>query len=229
MDLKDLQKKWGAYSSGDAKKRELDEKSIKKLLRNRTKGVLEKINRNIIIGFFILFVIILLFILDDLVLSPIILEGYSDELEIPRWLLCVSFTSYVFMILTFFYFVIRYNKAKKPELSLINLKEYLKKVIAILQLYKRLFLFAILIILLAIAINFITGMFYGFTLKAAELGVPVNEIQTGRILLSVCIGIVVLGIITVGLFMLARWMFRRLYGNYLTALKITLKELSEIE
>ena len=72
-------------------------------------------------------------------------------------------------------------------------------------------------------------LYLGLSLKAKEYGLTIAEIETGQIIMTIVVGLFFLILITGGLFLLFRWGFRRLYGNYLLKLRLTLKELTEIE
>ena len=60
MNLKELKKTWDKLSSEN----ELDENQLRSMLRKRTNNLIERIDRNIKIGFGVLFILILAFILD---------------------------------------------------------------------------------------------------------------------------------------------------------------------
>jgi len=81
----------------------------------------------------------------------------------------------------------------------------------------------------AIGLGFVTGMYTGFSDKVKQLGIPISEIETGGLIASILIGLFILVILVGGTFIFLRWGFRKLYGNYLQKLKLTLQELQEIE
>ena len=66
MELNDLKKTWNKISSG----RQLDENQLREMLGKRTKSLIERIDRNVKIGFGVLLAMIVLFSLDDFWLSP---------------------------------------------------------------------------------------------------------------------------------------------------------------
>jgi hypothetical protein len=225
MDLRDLKKTWDKLSSG----KELDENQIRELLGKRTNSLIERIDRNIKIGFVILFVFILIFILDDFLFSPLLIKGISENLTIPNWILFLSVFSNTLIGTTFIYFVIKYYKVKRGCDIVCNLKETLLKIIDTLKIYQRLFYFALFSLLLAMGSGFVTGMYEGFLTGVKEQGAAFSEIEPDKLIFAIFIGAVVL-ITTIGsIFIFLRWGFRRLYGNYIHKLKLTLKELGEID
>lgn len=225
MELKDLKKAWSSVSSD----KELDETQIREMLRKRTNNLIERIDRNIKIGFVLLFVLILLFILDDFVFSPQIIDSMGNGVTIPGWLMFVNVFSYALILTTFIYFVFQYYRAKKSCDINCNLRETLQKIIKILQLYQRLFYLALITFSVAVAISFISGMFMGMEATASDSGMLVTDIPFNRLLIVIIIGLVVLTLLVGGLFLFLRWGFRKLYGNYIQKLKGTLNELNEVD
>ncbi|MEN8117913.1 MAG: hypothetical protein ABFS16_13095 [Bacteroidota bacterium] len=224
MDLNDLKKTWNKLSSG----RELDESQLREMLETRTKSLIERIDRNIKIGFLILFVLIVIFALDDFLLSPLMLENVSEELTIPRWLIFLGAFSNALIFITFIYFVIHYYRVKRSCDITCDLKDTLKKIINTLLLYQRLFYLALIALLFAMGSAFVTGMFEGFSAGVEDQGLNLSDIETGKIILVILIGLVILTLIVGGIFFFLRWGFRRLYGNYTQKLKLTLNELEEL-
>jgi hypothetical protein len=222
MDINDLKKVWDQYSSTEGK--ELDVKTIREMLHGRTKNLTEKIERNIKIGFYIVLAIIILFFVDDFILSPFILNGISDKLNVPGWVIISDIITNLVVIVTFIIFVRKYYKVKKECDMTCNLAGTLKKIIHILELYQRMFYYVIFVLLLSTATGFIAGLFKGMEYSAEISGIPAGQIQPIQVIFTLLIGLVVLGAISYGLF---RWGFRRLYGNYLKQLKVTLSELNE--
>jgi hypothetical protein len=225
MELKDLKKAWSSVSSD----KELDENQIREMLRKRTGNLLERIDRNIKIGFVLLFVLILLFILDDFVFSPQIIEEVGNNYEIPGWLIFISAFSNLLILTTFIYFVIQYYRVKKRCDITCDLRETLLNIINTLRLYKRLFYLALITFTVAIGLSFITGMYTGMEESAAENGLLISEIPVGRLAIAVVIGLLILILIVGGVFLFMRWGFRKLYGNYIQKLKGTLNELNEVD
>lgn len=225
MDLKDLKKTWDKLAS----EKELDENQIRAMLSKRTRNLMERIDRNIKIGFVVLFILILVFILDDFIISPEMLEQVGADLAIPNWLIFLGIFSNALIITTFLFFVIKYYRVKKSCDMVCDLRETLIKIIDTLKIYQRLFYLALITITLTMAVGFITGMYQGSIDDFSKQGIPISEIQLNQLLLIILIGLVVLSITVGSIFLFLRWGFRRLYGNYIYKLRQTLKELEEID
>lgn len=225
MDLENLKKTWDKLPT----EKQLDESQLRKMIGHRTKSLLERIDLNIKIGFGILFVLIVIFALDDLILSPILMKEFGENLDIPGWVLFISVFSNFLIITTFIYFVIKYYRVKKSCDMNCNLKETLVKIINTLQIYQTMFYLALATFLLAIGTGFVTGMYKGFLDGVQEKGMVLAEVQGDKIALVILIGLFILILITGLVFFFLRWGFRKLYGNYIHKLKLTLRELQEIE
>ena len=225
MDIKDLKKTWDKLPAGN----DLDESQIKEMLGKKTKTLMERIDRNIKIGFVVLFVLIFAFAFDDFFFSPLISKGVSENLEVPKWLLFLGVFSNTLIFTTFLYFVIKYYRVRRSCDIVCNLRETLLKIIDTLSIYRRLFYLALVTLLVAMGSGFITGMYKGFLDGVQQKGISLSDIQMGQLILPIFIGLVVLVLLVGSFFLVLQWGFRKLYGNYIDKLKYTLKELEEIE
>ncbi|MBN1985868.1 MAG: hypothetical protein JW761_06160 [Prolixibacteraceae bacterium] len=224
MDLKDLKKTWDKLASG----KELDESEIREMLGKRTKNHIERIDRNIRLGFVVLSLLILVFILDDFLFSPLLMAGISENLSVPNWLLFLGVFSDALILFTFIYFVIKYFRVKRSCDISCNLKETLVKIINTLKIYQRMFYLALIFISITMITGFISGMYQGTLADLESQGIAFSEISIRQLLVVIVIGLLFLLITVGGIFIFLRWGFRRLYGNYIAKLKLTLKELEEI-
>ncbi|HSH20237.1 MAG TPA: hypothetical protein VLA03_07275 [Draconibacterium sp.] len=225
MDLEKLKKTWNKLPSEG----QLDENQLRKMLGKRTRSLMERIDRNIKIGFGILFVLITIFALDDYLLSPFMIAQINENINIPGWLTFLGVFSNALIFTTFIYFVIKYYRVKKSCDTVCDLKESLIKIIDTLKIYQTMFYLALFALLVAIGSGFVSGMYRGFLDVVNEKGFELAEIQTDRIVIFVLIGLLILTLLTGVVFIVLRWGFRKLYGNYIQKLRLTLQELQEIE
>ena len=225
MELKDLKRTWNQLSA----RIELNEDQLREMLRRRTYNLIDRIDRNIRIGFGILFGLIVLFILDDFVLAPMLIKEVGTDIEIPGWLLFTSIFANTLIILTFVYFVIQYYRVKKSCDISCNLKETLVKIIGTLRIYQRLFYLALIILTFSMVLQFISGLFTGMLEGLEQKEILLADVPLGKWVLVAVIGLTVLIITAGGIYMLMRWGFHRLYGNYISKLKQNLIELNEID
>ncbi len=223
MELTDLKNTWNKLSSN----RELNEEQLKAMLSKRTKNIIERVERNIKIGFVILFAIMLIIALDEFIVTPIIMEKVN--IIVPDWILFIGIFSNTLIFTTFIYFAIKYYLVKKSCDAICDLKETLRKIIDTLKLYQRLFYLALITLTFTMTLGFISGLYQESVSELESREIPFSEIQFDQLFLQIVIGLVFLIITVGGIFIFLRWGFRRLYGNYFHKLKQTLKELNEIE
>lgn len=225
MELKDLKKTWDKISTG----RELDENQLRQMLGKRTNSLIGRIDRNIRIGFVVLFVLIFIFAFDDFLVSPRLVSTMTQGIEIPSWLVFLGVFSNALIFTTFIYFVIKYYRVKRSCDINCDLRETLQKIIETLLLYQRLFYLALVMFMVAIGSAFISGLYSGEKLKLESQGARLADIDPQQLILVVAIGLIALAVIMGVVFFFLRWGFRKLYGNYIHKLKATLSELEEIE
>ena len=227
MELKDLKSAWDKFSSTDANRRQLGEDAIMDMLKKRTKNMIERIDRNIKIGLGIIIFITLFFVFDNVVLTPYLTKG--QQVEVPVWIIITDAINSIFILGTFLFFIYRYKQVKRGYSQSHDLRRVLEGIINILKTYRKLFNFAIAILLLVLGVSFVTGMFYGFEVAARNQGGEVQDLVVSEVASTIAVGLIVLIAFTSLLIILFRWGFRRLYGNYIQKLKDTLNELDEIE
>ncbi|WP_372650013.1 hypothetical protein [Draconibacterium sp.] len=225
MELNELKKTWSKITPS----KDLNENQLNTMLCKRTKNLIERIDRNIRIGFIILLGLIVLFTLDDFILSPETIEKHYSDLPIPNWVLFMGVFGNVLIVTTFLYFVIKYYRVKKQCDVACDLKGTLKKIIETLSLYQRLFYLALATLLLSMASAFISGMFIGTEYNAEAQGMHLSDIETSQIILTVGITVLLVAVFGGAIFLFLRWGFRKLYGNYIKKLKATLRELEELD
>ncbi|WP_394706681.1 hypothetical protein [uncultured Draconibacterium sp.] len=225
MELNELKKTWSKM----APSKELDENQLNTMLSKRTRSLIDRIDRNIKIGFVVLLGLILLFTFDDFIFSPETIEKYYSEMPIPNWVLFLAVFGNVLIVTTFLYFVVKYYRVKRQCDVACDLKGTLKKIIETLILYQRLFYLALASILLAMASAFTTGMYEGLNHNAELQGLQFTDIETSKLILAVLISVLIVVLFGGAIFFFLRWGFRKLYGNYIKKLKATLRELQELE
>ncbi|MDD2380996.1 MAG: hypothetical protein WCY58_05005 [Mariniphaga sp.] len=223
MKLEELKKTWEQLSP----EKEWNEEQISELLRTRTGSLIDHIERNVRLGFVFLFVLVILFVLDDFVYTPSFIRNLDAEIQFPLWMEWLNLFSNVFIVITFIFFVVKYYRVKKSCDITCNLRGTLIKIIGTLRIYQKLFYLALFIFSISIAISFIFGMYTGMTIGVESQGIPFSDVTPGGWIIACSIGLIVLSIIVGGIFLLLRWGFRKLYGNYLTRLTQTLSELDE--
>ncbi|WP_339734298.1 hypothetical protein [uncultured Sunxiuqinia sp.] len=227
MELKDLKSAWNKFSSDDANKHQLGEEAIYDLLKKRTRNLIERIDRNIKIGFAVLIALSLLFVLDVFLFTPRMVGGYEPA---PGWIQWMEGLGVLFIAGSFVYFWLGYRTATKDYSQSNDLAKVLRAIVRILYVYRKLFYLALGILLLIMGISFVTGLYSGVDLKAHELGATLTDVSSApEMIKTIILGMVIFLVFIAALFVFFRWGFRKLYGNYISKLKETLKELDEID
>lgn len=224
MELNDLKSAWSKYASTDANKHRLNEADLHDMMKKRTKGLIERIDRNIKIGFAFLMVLIIFFVVDDFVLTPSLSKG----LKVPGWILWIDGLNTLFILGTFVYFSLKYYTIKRTYSQSNNLRQVLQSIIRILHSYRKLFYMALAILLLVLSVGFITGMFIGVEMAAQRNGGTIENLDQAQLVRQMITGLLMLFALVTVLFFLFRMGFRKLFGNYISKLESTLKELEEI-
>nr|WP_319573157.1 hypothetical protein [uncultured Draconibacterium sp.] len=223
MELNELKKTWSKMTPS----KELDENQLNTMLSKRTSSLIERIDRNIKIGFIILLGLIVLFTFDDIFYSSEKIESLSKT-PLPDWNTYLSIFVNVLIVSSFLYFAIKYYMVKRHCDVTCDLKGTLTKIIETLILYQRLFYITLTSIIITMLSAFSTGMYIGLHQKAEKQGLHIADMEAVNPFVPIVFSILVIVLIG-GVFLFLRWGFRKLYGNYIKKLKATLLELEELD
>jgi hypothetical protein len=224
MEFKDLKSAWTTYSTQEEDKHHLGKESIHELLRNRTKTLVDRIDRNLRIGMGILLAFIAYVILDDLYLSKLIIK---EPIQFPSWMVPLDVFSNTLIVTTYLFFVIRYLRTKRNFSVDLQLKDFLKGILDTMKTYRRMFYMTVVILLINMIVSFIAGLYQGIKYSIGNLPGGMENLTTSKIIMVILIGLAVLIPLIALTFLLLRWGFNKLYGRYLDRLNETLKELDE--
>lgn len=216
---------WDTYSSQEVDKHRLGKETIHEMLKNRTKSLVDRIDRNIRIGMVILFGFIGFVLFGDSYLSEILM---NEIVEYPAWLNFIDvFTSFL-IVTTYLFFVISYFRIKRNFSCDTQLKDLLTGILDTLKIYHRMFYLAVVILLINMVVSFTAGLFQGVKFNT-NTGRGIENLTTSKILIITGVDLVILIPFIAITFFLLRWGFNRLYGRYLIRLNETLHELDESE
>ncbi len=229
MELKDLKSAWETYSSQEVDKHRLGKETIHGLLRNRTKSLVDRIDRNIRIGMGVLLAFIAYVVVDSLILIKLPETIVDQTVEYPKWLVPIDVFSTFLIITTYLFFVIRYLKVKRSFSIDLQIKDLLDGVIETLKTYRRLFYLAVTILLLNMVVGFAAGLYLGIKIKADAQNLEISNLDIAQILSAVGVGLLILVPLILLMFFILHWGFNKLYGKYLQTLNDTRNELDESE
>lgn len=230
MEFKDLKSAWDSYSSQEVDKHRLEKESIHELLKNRTKTMVDRIDRNIRIGMIILGTFIAYIILDYMWLAEYLSKIIVHQpVKYPLWLEALDTFSNVLIVTTYLFFVIRYLRIKRNFSADTQLKDLLSGIIDTLKIYRRMFYLALFFLIVNIAVAFVAGLYQGTRIKANALNGGMENISVSEFIHIAGLGLLILIPLILLTYLLLRWGFNKLYGNYLKSLNKTMKELDESE
>lgn len=224
MELKDLKSAWDTYSSQEVDKHRLGKENIHELLKNRTKTLVDRIDRNIRIGMAVILVFIAYVIVDDIYLSELIL---TEPIKYPSWMIPMDIFSNAIIVTTYLFFVLRYFRIKRSFSPDTQLKDLLNGILNTLKTYQRLFYLAVVILLINMIVSFAAGLYQGVKYKVDSVSGGIENLATSKILIIIGVGLAILIPLIAVTFFILRWGFNRLYGRYLVRLNETLQELDE--
>jgi hypothetical protein len=219
MGVEDIREVWGRITAGSSDQQTLDEEQIRTLLGKRSKNLMERIDFNIRVGFIILLGVVSFIVLYDVNNLTGWLPTSQNPTNIPDWLIILDFIINFFIVVIFVTFFIHYFKIRNLCRNNCDIRHSLLKVIGILTIYQRLFVVTLVIIMLSSTTGFVAGYF---------TSIEANQTSEGFLFPVIFFGVLLIIIFTYFLFLLLRWVFRRVYGNYLAQLRETLAELDEL-
>ena len=220
MDLNDLQKAWNKLTDKSSGQRMLSEEEILSMLGRRTTTLLDRLDRNVRIGFLVLLAVVVTLLGGELLPLAGIFPGETLAGEIPGWLQRLDLGVSLLIVALFITFFVHYRKIRNICRQGCDLRHTLLKTIGVLTLYRRLFTFALAIILLESATGFTAGFF---------TSIHQNNTLEGFFIPTLGMGLLLILLLSGFLFFMLRWAFRIVYGNYLHQLRATLAELDELE
>jgi hypothetical protein len=220
MGAEDLREIWSRITADSSGQPLLDENQIKAMLKKRSGSLMEKIDFNVRLGFVILLAIVLFIVVYDLLSFTGHIPGGNTRANVPGWLLFVDVISNFLIVAIFITFFLHYFRVRRLCRDHCDIRHALMKVIGILTVYQRLFV----VLLFIFMISSITGFTAGYFASVRE-----NQTTEGFLIPVILFGVLVIALLTWLIFLLLRWIFRKVYGNYLDQLRDTLAELDELE
>ena len=224
MDIKDLKTAWDQYSSQEVDKHRLEQESINELLKNQSKSLVQRIDRNTRIGMVILLVFIGYTLVDDLYFSKILITA---PMKYPSWLVPIDVFSNVLIVTTYLFFMLRYLRIRRNFSADTQLKDLLTGILETLRTYRRIFYLAVIILLINIIVSFTAGIYQGIKFNTVVVNEDSIKLSLSRILMIIGVSLAVLIPLISLIFFLLHKGFNNLYGRYLLKLNETLKELDE--
>jgi len=225
MELNELKKAWGKVSEAKDQNHFINKEEIWQLLQRKGSGILSKLERNVRSGFWLLGVFLLLTITDQYFPYDRIFPSYlNNQLSTPIAIKIIGFAVNFLMMLTFILFVYRYHQLKIRNLASNNLQIALRKVIQLLDTFKKEFYLALFVLTFAQSAGFIMGVWQGIERLSVAQNTSILRLTLGGLLI-----ILIMTTFITLVFYIFHKGFNALYGKYREQLIGTLNELDEIE
>lgn len=230
MELKDLKSTWNKLASENVKNKLLPEDEFRKIIKNRTLDISDKIGRNIRIGVALILAWVCFWFAVDFISSPLMGDPKNKPYltdDLMLWTFIIESIIYVLVIASIIIFWIRYNKIEKNKTDTTNLKSKLTQLIQILTSYRKMFYIVLWIILLYTTIIFSSGFILEYSYQIKEAGLNFGNLKFINWLIVALAFLVSIAVISAIYYIPFNFFFKRLYGKYLKQLKATLLELTE--
>lgn len=226
MELNELIKAWGKVSEAKDQNHMVNTDEIRQMLQRKGSGILSKLERNVRTGFWLLGIFLLLTIADQYIPYDRIFPSYLNEQQMPTPLSIkiIGIIVYCIIMSTFILFFYRYQKLNIKNLAAENMRMALRKVIQLLDTFKKEFYLALIVFLCAACAGFVMGVIQGIkTIPGLETLSKLKLIMAGCLILLIMATIIAL------IFYIFHKGFNSLYGKYRQQLIGTLNELDETE
>jgi len=225
MELNELKRAWGKVSESKDQNHLINTDEIRQMLKRRGSGILSKLERNVRTGFWLLGIFILLTIADQNLPYDRIFPAYlNEQLPTPTSINIIGLIVNCIMMLTFILFVYRYNRLNIKTLAASDMQVALRKVIQLLDTFKKEFYLALIVFSFAASVGFALGVWQGIKMMPGLETVSHLRRITGEFLI-----LLVMVIIIAMIFYIFHKGFNALYGKYRQQLIGTLNELEETE
>lgn len=225
MELNDFKKAWQQASVDKIQGKELDASKINEMLRRRGTGILSRLDRSVKIGIWFLGFFFCLTLADQLLPADLIFpESWKASLEVPLWITILEWIVNFLLMLTILLFIVRYRRLKVHTLADQDLHGAIKKVLRLLDTFKKEFYLAVIILMSGIGLGFLSGAQHGFKT------IQISQTPSTLSIFVVGVSMFVLFALLVGsIFYIFHKGFNLLFGKYRDQLIQSLNELQENE
>ena len=206
MELEKLKALWQEVTPEQIESKYLKAEDLKKLLKGKTRNVIQKINRSIKYEVGMLIVLTLAFA------SSAFWGGQSISQKVLFGLVILLCS------ISGIYYWFKYRQINQIDINTENLKDSLETLISTIEYYLKIYFYGSMSL---IPLSYLTGYFYGYTLGSEELWL--QTFQPSTLWIGLGSGVV----FTLLMIPVLKWYLRKLYANYLEELKDCHQELVE--
>ena len=225
MELNELKKAWGKVSEAKDQNHLVNANEILQMLQKRGSGILSKLERNVRTGFWLLGIFLLFTIADQYLPYDRIFPSYlNEQIPTPLSIKIIGIIVNSIMMLTFILFVYRFHELKIKNLAADNMRVALRKVVQLLDTFKKEFYLALVVFSCAESAGFILGVWEGIKSMSGY-----QTMSNPRLIVAGLLILLVMAALITLIFYIFHKGFNSLYGKYRQQLIGTLNELDETE
>ena len=225
MELNELKKAWGKVSEAKDQNHLVNANEILQMLQKRGSGILSKLERNVRTGFWLLGIFLLFTIADQYLPYDRIFPSYlNEQIPTPLSIKIIGIIVNSIMMLTFILFVYRFHELKIKNLAADNMRVALRKVVQLLDTFKKEFYLALVVFSCAESAGFIMGVWEGIKSMSGY-----QTMSNPRLIVAGLLILLVMAALITLIFYIFHKGFNSLYGKYRQQLIGTLNELDETE
>jgi hypothetical protein len=225
MELNELKNAWGKVSEAKGQDHLVNTDEIRRMLQQRGSGILARLERNVRTGFWLLGIFLSLSLADGCLPYDRILPCVqTDQITTLLSIKIIGMIVNGIVMLTFILFVYRYHKLKIRNLAADNMQVALRKVIQLLDTFKKEFYLALVVFSCALSAGFIMGAWEG--LKTITC---IGSVGNFRLIIAGLVIVLIMAMLIALIFYIFHKGFNSLYGKYRQQLIGTLNELNETE
>ncbi|MFA8342819.1 MAG: hypothetical protein ACEPO8_07570 [Rhodothermaceae bacterium] len=220
--LKDL---WEELNQPQDNKAVFSEEQMRDMLEGKANDIFTRITKNLKIGMGLLglYMVMMFFGLYNIYFSG----GLISRLNLSWWYLAIDLFSDIFVIASFIYFVVSFNKLNINAISGNQLKDTIKSAIKILKTYRKFFYAIVAIISTSGFAGFLIGASYGLDEARKLYGDQIAANPNGELMFIIFL--IIFGFIFLCIITLVWYVFKKLYGDYIEKLEDCYDELTETE
>ncbi|MCL4481814.1 MAG: hypothetical protein M1445_04190 [Bacteroidetes bacterium] len=225
MELNEFKKAWQQVNADKIRSKELDVSNISEMLQRRGTGILSRLDRSVKIGIWFLVFFFLLTLADQFLPAELIFpDRWKTSLEVPQWICLLEWFVNFILMFSILIFVIRYKRLQVHSLADQDLQGAIKKVLKLLDTFKKEFYLALIILMSGICLGFLSGAQKGFE------SIQVSQAPTTSAIVVVALALLILlGLLIGSIFYIFHKGFNLLFGKYRDQLIQSLDELQENE
>ncbi len=223
MELNELKKIWQYSESVKDSKSELEASNISYLLQCRSKSILSRLDRSVKIGICFLVAFFLITLADLLLPTELLFsDNLIESFEVPKWINLMEWCVNLILMVSILHFIVKYHNLKVNSLANEDLQGALKKVLKLLNTFRKEFYVAVIVLDFGIGLAFLSEAYNRFkSISSHQMPTKLSIVIIAGSLLLICC------LLIASIFFVLQKGFNSLFGKYQEQLIQSLDELRE--